>query len=657
LGNHNRFRDRFGELRHALMADGSRFGVPFHNKDLQSLLERVEKEGSSFAKVTLPLLGKALDQGLVSGQFSCPENFALKKGTRLPRLFYLTFREIFEDSGSLCSDPNVGSIQWLRQFLLLDSKLLFEPPKSMKEKAVQEFKDRMSTLRKVRIPLDHPVLKEAQHLLSNALRGLDLSDITPGHGPGAVAEGFDRFERWDFHTWPAKVERDYPFLMYGTSSIRALVSRGKAIRLTRKCKTRICLVPKDFKGPRLISAESTAMQYLQQGQMRRMMQYISNHYLISRSVRLEDQSFNRSRASRSFMDGSATVDLSNASDTVSVPLVWYLLAGVPRLRRQLFATRSEFAVYDNEPPIRIAAFAPMGSATCFPTETLVFWALAMASVRLNSPDSASRPLSCFRKEQFKRMRYVSWKMISSSVSVFGDDVIIPLDALETFLSTLRTVGCVPNMSKTCYRTPFRESCGGEWFSGTPITIIRNRRYNYEEYNKITHYPVLLDLQRKFFAAGYRETAAVLLRWGKEIFPIYTRTFPGEKIIAIRNDLLQQGGCKPIDWGLEPLVVPSSNREETLSFAGDSPFECAFGDCPSFGDGRLKTRFNRDYQRWEYRIPVIVNTSREWGTEGYPRLLARLLSDQIDRVATRDRKVRMAWRYLPAYMGLSSLIEG
>jgi hypothetical protein len=55
---------------------------------------------------------------------------------------------------------------------------------------------------------------------------------------------------------------------------------------------------------------------------------------------------------------------------------------------------------------------------------------------------------------------------------------------------------------------------------------------------------------------------------------------------------------------------------------------------------------------EFRCPAEFQNCKIWTTEGYPRLMARLLSDSADRIAIRDRKVKMAWSYLPFITSLS-----
>jgi hypothetical protein len=62
---------------------------------------------------------------------------------------------------------------------------------------------------------------------------------------------------------------------------------------------------------------------------------------------------------------------------------------------------------------------------------------------------------------------------------------------------------------------------------------------------------------------------------------------------------------------------------------------------------VRLRYNRALQRMEFRVPTFFQKCRNWGTEGYPRLLARLLSDSSDRVASRNLSVRKAWRPVPS----------
>lgn len=701
MGDLKSFQERFVALRHRLIDDGIANGVPFSSKDLQTIVERLASEGSSFALVTLPLLGKALDRGLVNGRFEPIINFRSKRNTCLPVFCHSVFAEVFDVDGILRSEPNVVSMRYLRQFLLLDGKLTREPTPEQGRAAKQGFIDRMSALRKVRIQVDHPVLLEAKRLLGKTLNDTLLDTINPGHGPGVVAEKKDRFERWSFRTWPSLAERYYSYLSYGTHSLEAYMRCGYDVTWDKSPTTRCCLVPKDFKGPRLISAESAATQYLQQGQMRKLMQYCDHHRIIGRSIKFRDQTWNQRAAQEAVARNHVTLDLSNASDTVSVPLVWYLFSEVPRLRRRLMATRSSHMLVDNQ-RVRLSAFAPMGSAVCFPVESLVFWAISMASLKLVRSHEVKRNgetrIVCpFRDDA-----------LASEIRVFGDDIVIPEEAFPTLRTTLLEVGCEPNMSKTCWLTPFRESCGSEWFNGTDVTITRNKEYCYAADNKLEDHLALLNLQRKLFLQGMRSAAALLKDWAEEIHPIYelpiSSVLPGipERCLwgssgtySVRRllDAIRKSSTSPLDIDRVPGLPPATESVELepesrgqgptgswslyhwLSTQPLDKFPCAFAD--SYGiSRRLRIRWNGNYQRYECRVPRFFQKSRNWpspervqagllkgspDTEAlltlalrsqYARLLARIAGDSIERVASRDLTVRSAWSILPLPTGLS-----
>jgi len=679
MGDLNTLLERLVALRNTIIADGVRCGVPFTEKDNQTLFERTKSEGTSFCQVTLPLLGKALDIGLVSGVFKNIAHIRCKRDTCLPVFCHSVFREIFHTDGILLSKPNLQSIFFLRQVLLLDSKLLTEVTSEQEVLSFQEFCFRQRKLRRIRIPTGNPVLIRASLLLGRVLADLDLTDIQPGHGPGGVADRLNKFERWRFKTWPKKAERWYRHEEYGSLNSRSRSELTPPIFLD-KTETRCCLVPKDFKGPRLISAEPTVNQYLQQGQMKKIMSYVDNHALLSKSIKLRDQTFNQEMCRRAWKDGLVTLDLSNASDNLSATLVWYLLSKVPRLRSQLFCTRSDM-IKHNELSEKIVAFAPMGSAVCFPIETLVFWALTMASCTF---------VTSFQRTYTSNRHISDWTEteIASSIAVFGDDIIVPDYAFDTLRGTLVSVGCEVNESKTCYRTPFRESCGSEWMFDTDITITRNKGYQYDATKKLSDYPGLLDLQRKFFLGGLASSAALCLDWAREIFPVATI---GVSKIPRITTLFASGPygqysrsavSEGLRWEFGLVGERTSGEYGRYVFSHRLerssreriPFDtypAALGWYTSLDSG-VPTRWNRSYHCSEYRLPCVFQRTSEWSqtssdeferilekyskiphqlvpdiqkqikADGYARLLARLAGDSVDRIAIRYLTVKMAW---------------
>jgi hypothetical protein len=82
----------------------------------------------------------------------------------------------------------------------------------------------------------------------------------------------------------------------------------------------------------------------------------------------------------------------------------------------------------------------MGNGYTFPLQTLLFYSLASLACKMSNVGS-------------------------SQVSVYGDDVIVPPEAFDTFLRLLNLFGFEPNSEKSFGSGPFRESCGKDYFDG------------------------------------------------------------------------------------------------------------------------------------------------------------------------------------------------
>jgi hypothetical protein len=140
---------------------------------------------------------------------------------------------------------------------------------------------------------------------------------------------------------------------------------------------------------------------------------------------------------------AATIDLSNASDTVSVALVRLLLP--PRWFDLLDSLRSTHTLIGGK-WVKLEKFSSMGNGYTFELETLIFMALAYAcALELGS--------SAFP---------------GKGIHVYGDDIIVPTDIAPTVIACLRFAGFTPNPRKTFLTGLFRESCGGDFFDGKPV---------------------------------------------------------------------------------------------------------------------------------------------------------------------------------------------
>jgi hypothetical protein len=136
----------------------------------------------------------------------------------------------------------------------------------------------------------------------------------------------------------------------------------------------------------------------------------------------------------------AMFDLLSASDSVIKQLVHHLLPIDWTLL--LFDLRSPTTLVDgvsheNE------MISSMGNAFTFELESLIFWALARATAY--------------------------WTSTRGTLSVYGDDIIVPTGMVEPFVEVLSYSGFILNPDKSFSSGPFRESCGKHWFHGMDVT--------------------------------------------------------------------------------------------------------------------------------------------------------------------------------------------
>lgn len=278
-----------------------------------------------------------------------------------------------------------------------------------------------------------------------------LLDLHPAHGPGAVAEGYNQIEKLN----PSFTFRQlHPFggddLLYLNDNHKNMEPRLLAV--LKHPITRVVCVPKDFSKPRIISAEPCVMQFLQQGVARYIMARLE---MTCPYLNFRDQSVN-ALLSRAW-DQVATLDMSDASDTVSRRHIRQLF---PKdWADMLFALRSHFAKLPDGTIVPLRAFAPMGSALCFPIESIVFAAVTVAGYF----SFASRDTADARSRAYIR--------------VYGDDIIVPLESGPYIMEILRSCGFFPNRAKCCFQGGFRESCGAEWYLGDDVTVVRPRSLN------------------------------------------------------------------------------------------------------------------------------------------------------------------------------------
>lgn len=157
----------------------------------------------------------------------------------------------------------------------------------------------------------------------------------------------------------------------------------------------------------------------------------------------------------------ATLDLSNASDTVARNLVklllpheWYLL---------LDGLRSPKTRFGGHKWVVLEKFSSMGNGFTFELETILFAAIST---------TLSEKLGCGGE-------------LGRDVYVYGDDIIVRDEIVRALIPALSFFGFTLNPDKSFWgpTVAFRESCGGDFFNGKSV-----RPYHLEEdLNEPAHY--------------------------------------------------------------------------------------------------------------------------------------------------------------------------
>ncbi len=266
------------------------------------------------------------------------------------------------------------------------------------------------------------------------------------HGPGAtfddrgksitIADKMSSFPTLTSDAWP------WLFPWSATAWATACVSNNIRQRSPNFVPgNRFTSVPKDSRKNRGIAIEPSINVYFQLGLGGLVRDRLRRNAGIDL---LHAQQLHRAVARTGSITGEvATIDLSNASDTVCKNLVKILL---PDRWYEAFASlRSPKTLVEGK-WILLEKFSSMGNGFTFELETLIFLSLSAAVSEYLSKSHS----------------------VGSDILVYGDDIIVPTDMASELLVVLDFCGFSPNPKKTFTSGPFRESCGGDYFDGEAV---------------------------------------------------------------------------------------------------------------------------------------------------------------------------------------------
>jgi len=466
------------------LAYNQRYAGLVNEKDISTFRERLANEGLTFLTTSLPALGKGLDSVFSSGDWVKPHPLE----DRVIPHFKLGSHGIPLFLGKAIKSAMNGdsrAVDCVRQLSYIFYKLNVQFDKSVVANFLDNFEkvDReVGVWTKERLE-DLTLIHIAGDLISRVLCNANPFDILPRHGSGATACHTPNSEKYHHFRYSRKLDELFSYSDHFFFSPTHLADEMGKLEESGELdpQARVCLVPKDSRGPRVISCEPAEFMFIQQGLMRKLYETMETHSLTKGFINFEDQGVNKMLAYSSSIDGMyGTLDLTDASDRVSLNLVRALF---PQNWVKAFeACRSESTKLPNGKIVKLQKFAPMGSSCCFPVEALVFWAIACASIRIAR---GSHP-ECY---------------------VYGDDIIVPTPWVSTVIDGLESVGLIVNRSKSYASGPFRESCGGDYHNGYDVTPVRVRNTIGASSNSIA---TDADLANSFIAKfGYGSVVSIV----------------------------------------------------------------------------------------------------------------------------------------------------
>lgn len=560
------------------------------SRDVAELRYRTEHEGLSFLTKTLPKLGKALDAGMATTKFTVPREFSQRRSK--PEFMRAYFNQVFADDGSLLDSARPDAVKHLRQVLYFAYKLELPYSEEQERSVIANF---CQVEEELGLPENEKevggLIAAASYIVRDLFEGFDPEDVIPRHGPGAVSTGEKPWEKSVFKRFYHAVNRCYPYLRYfmvgRETELKDRLEWYNGLERMSSAEAKVVLVPKDSRGPRLISCEPLELQWIQQGLGRKMMDWAERKSDLR--INFRDQGVNQRLALESSISLEfSTLDLKDASDRVSVELVRRLFQHTG-LFRYFDATRSTATRLPDGRLIQLSKFAPMGSALCFPVEAVCFYALCVAAV--------ARQLGGPTRNSERR------------VYVYGDDLVVPTECAPSVIAALESVRLKVNSSKCCIQGPFRESCGVDAFKGVSVTPVRLRT---------------LWTGRRSDGSAYAS------------------------YIALLNQLRDRGYGKAAEYVLERLTcvygkIPFGTE--------NASYPCIVVDCPdkaNIANAKLdlKGRWHDGLQSFQWSVLRLKTRSVDTLAEGWARLLRNVTQgpgrdpDQV--VLPRSTQIKRGW---------------
>jgi hypothetical protein len=125
-------------------------------------------------------------------------------------------------------------------------------------------------------------------------------------------------------------------------------------------------------------------------------------------------------------------------------------------------------------------------------------------------------------------RRADFRQYIGRVRVYGDDLIVPVDNVESVIQSLEHFGARVGLSKSFWIGRFRESCGKEYYEGYDVSVVKFRRVFPASLSDGQECISLVSFRNQLFKAGCFETVEYVdkLIWKIfKYFPVVSESSP------------------------------------------------------------------------------------------------------------------------------------
>ena len=266
--------------------------------DVNTFCQRLAHEGLPFVTKKLAQMGKAFDAALGSGIFTWDYG-AFKRDPKskvVPEFLRSLYTRVFDENGRLRDQPCYRAVRFIRTFCFLFYKLEMDVEWN-EEEIMRKFEDNDDNVIVGSLKCDR-LQNRLRHSFATVFSDFSFENLVPSHGPG-VSSNVPRNAKWSYYPPNSAVIEKFGrrFFNHGLEAFEckkpvfsSRTTEGRLFELFCIGFARIfcekvgpsptakmLLVPKDSRGPRVISCEPVEHMFAQQSIKDYMVQKLENY--------------------------------------------------------------------------------------------------------------------------------------------------------------------------------------------------------------------------------------------------------------------------------------------------------------------------------------------------------------------------------------------